>query len=170
MKSFWLHRLALSYLSLCDRFRCNEITNLTMRDIEDLGSAIVVKVERFGLQSLGLAQKETLLDILVKPKRVVSSANLTCVCTLIVMEIRKKQPQSQQRHPPCSPPGAIDFTLFPCFMTDASRATRQSEFQQWKMRQFLIFGSAATTNTLRKSPAATAVNSRLILEELRYPK
>jgi hypothetical protein len=25
----------------CDRFRCNEITNLTMRDIEDLGSAIV---------------------------------------------------------------------------------------------------------------------------------
>jgi hypothetical protein len=36
-----------------------------MRDIEDLGSAIVVKVERFGLQSLGLAQKETLLDILV---------------------------------------------------------------------------------------------------------
>jgi hypothetical protein len=32
-----------------------------MRDIEDLDSAIVVKVERFGLQSLGLAQKETLL-------------------------------------------------------------------------------------------------------------
>jgi hypothetical protein len=29
----------------CDRFRCNEITNLTMRDIEDLGSAIVVKVQ-----------------------------------------------------------------------------------------------------------------------------
>jgi hypothetical protein len=29
----------------CDRFRCNEITNLTMTDIEDLGSAIVVKVQ-----------------------------------------------------------------------------------------------------------------------------
>jgi hypothetical protein len=38
-------RLALSFLSLCDRFRCNEIINLTMRDIKDLGSAIVVKVQ-----------------------------------------------------------------------------------------------------------------------------
>jgi hypothetical protein len=29
----------------CDPFRCNEITNLTMRDVEDLDSAIVVKVQ-----------------------------------------------------------------------------------------------------------------------------
>jgi hypothetical protein len=29
----------------CDPFRCNEITNLTMRDVEDLGYTIVVKVQ-----------------------------------------------------------------------------------------------------------------------------
>jgi hypothetical protein len=44
--------------SRCDRVcRCDEITNLTMGDIEDLGSAVLVKIQDTKHKSVAVVKK-----------------------------------------------------------------------------------------------------------------
>jgi hypothetical protein len=43
--NYYYCRLGIWILDVTGACRCNEITNLTMGDIEDLGSAILVKVQ-----------------------------------------------------------------------------------------------------------------------------